>query len=122
MGMASSVWATRFWSGTLAPSMAAPNGTPRPSTSVERLTPSLPRSVGFFPVFFPAQRRLGGRPVHALPLPVDALKFVVFEQGQLPQFLEHAKLDPLLKIGVNRAAGAELARHGLPLATRCQHI
>ncbi len=37
----------------------------------DRLTPSLPRSVGFLPVFFPAQWRLGHRPVHALPFPLD---------------------------------------------------
>src|SRR3954469_14790665 len=104
MGMASSVWATRFWSGTLAPSMAAPNGTPRPSISVERLTPSLPRSVGFLPVFFPAQRRFGHRPVHTLPLPVDSFQVVVFNQGELPQLLEHTSFHPRLKIGVNRAA------------------
>ena len=95
--MASSVAATSFWSGTLAPSTATASGTPRPSISVERLTPSLPRSVGFFPVFFPTQRRLGHRPVHALPFPVDAFQLVVFGQSELPEFLEHAQLAPTLE-------------------------
>ena len=91
-------------------------------SSVERFTPNLPRSVGFFPVFFPAQRRFGHRPVHALPLPVDAFQLVVFGQGELPQLLEHAPFHPLLEIGVNRAAGAELLGHRLPLAAGGQHI
>ena len=42
-----------------------PSGTPRRSERIDRLTPSLPRSVGFLPVFFPAQRRLGHRAVDA---------------------------------------------------------
>src|SRR6185437_2906625 len=121
-GMASSVSATSFWSGTLAPLTATPSGTPRPSTSVERLTPSLPRSVGFFPVFFPTQRRFGYRPVQALPLPADPFQIVVFAQGEFPQLLERAPFHTLLEIGVNRAAGAELLGHRLPLAARGQHI
>src|SRR5580658_1169909 len=119
---ASSVSATNFWSGTLAPSTATPSGTPRPSISVERLTPSLPRSVGFFPVFFPTQRRFGHRPVHTLPPPVDPFQIVVDEQGQSPQFLKHAQLDPLLKIVVDGAARAKLAGHRLPVAAGSQHI
>ena len=99
----------QLWSCTLAPSTATASGTPRPSISTDRLTPSLPRSVGFFPVFFPTQRRLGHRPVHALPFPVDPFQVVVLVQGESPQFLEHAQLNPLLKVGVNRAARAELA-------------
>src|SRR5882672_11987905 len=102
--------------------MAIPSGTPRPSVSTERLTPSLPRSVGFFPVFFPTQRRLGHRPVQTLPLPLDALQAVVLRQCLAPQFFEHATVHPLLKVRMNRAAGAELGRHGLPLATGPQHV
>src|SRR5277367_599147 len=112
--MASKVSLTSFWSGTLAPSTAMPSGTPRPSISVERFTPNLPRSVGFFPVFFPAQRRFGHRAVHALPLPVDPFQLVVFDQGDFPQLLEHAPFHPLLEIGVNPAAGAELLEHRFP--------
>src|SRR5580693_2561461 len=83
-GIVSSVSHSSFWSCTLAPFAAAASGTPRPSTSTERLTPSLPRSVGFFPVFFPTQRRLRCRPVHTLPLPVDPLQIVILYQGELP--------------------------------------
>src|SRR6476620_805647 len=106
MGMLSSVASTSFWSGTLAPSTATASGTPRPSISVERLTPSLPRSVGFFPVFFPTQRRLGHRSVHALPFPIDAFQLIVLGQSELPKFLEYTQLYPLLKVGMDRAAGA----------------
>jgi len=122
MGMLSSVSPTSFWSGTLAPATATARGTPRPSISVERLTPSLPRSVGFFPVFFPTQRRLGHRPVHALPFPIDAFQLVVLGQSELPELLEHAQPNPLLKIRVDRAAGAELLRHRLPLAACGQDV
>src|SRR6187401_2923780 len=97
-------------------------GTPRPSICTERLTPILPRSVGFFPVFFPAQRRLVHRPIQALPFPVDALQLVVFFQRDTPQLLEYAQLNPLLKIGMDGAARTELARHRLPLATCYEHI
>src|SRR5215203_4755003 len=117
MGTASKVSATSFWSGTLAPSTATAKGTPRPSTSAERFTPSLPRSVGFLPVFFPTQRRFGHRPVHTLPLPVDPLQLVVLGQSEFPQLLEHAQFNPLLEVVVNRAARPELLGHRLPLAT-----
>src|SRR5277367_3079012 len=120
--MASSVAATIFWSGTLAPSTATASGTPRPSISVERLTPSLPRSVGFFPVFFPTQRRLGHRPVQTLPLPIDPLQFVVLTQGEFPELLEHTQRHPLLKVSVDRAAGSKLPGHRFPLTARRQDI
>ena len=56
----------------VAPATANPMGMPRASVSTDRFTPSLPRSVGFFPVFFPTQRRLRLRPSklcqrHAMP-------------------------------------------------------
>src|SRR5271170_4543846 len=113
--MPSSVGASSFWSCTLAPSTAAASGTPRPSTSTDRLTPNLPRSVGFFPVFFPTQRRFGHRAVPTLPFPVDARQLVVFVKREPPQFFEHAESAPLLKVSVNRAAGTELAGHRFPL-------
>src|SRR4051794_4975351 len=120
--MLSSVPATSFWSGTLAPSRATAKGTPRPSISVDRLTPTLPRSVGFFPVFFPTQRRLGHRPVHALPFPIDAFQVIVLGQSELPEFLVHTPLHPLLKVCMDRAARAELPRHRLPLAACGQDV
>src|SRR5437868_2598878 len=96
--MLSIVSLTGFWSCTLAPSTAEPIGTPRPSINTERFTPILPRSVGFFPVFFPTQRRLVHRPVQALPLPIDPFQLVVLPQGFTPQPVEHPQFDPLLKV------------------------
>src|SRR5215210_3698825 len=83
---------TNFISCRLAPSIANPIGTPWPSVSRLRLTPRLPRSVGLRPVFFPAQWRLGHRPVHAQPVPVNALQFVKLLQARLPEFQEDARV------------------------------
>lgn len=106
----------------LAPLMSTPNGTPRPSVSTDRLTPNLPRSVGFLPVFSPAQWRLGHRPVHALPFPLDAFQFVVFQQRRLPQPAKDAPLSPFLKVAVQGAAGAEFAWSRFPLTAGPQDI
>jgi hypothetical protein len=73
-------------------------------------------------VFFPTQRRLGHRPVHALPFPIDAFQLIVFGQSELPEFLEYAQPHPLLKVLVDRAAGAELLGHRLPLAACGQDV
>ena len=118
-GMLSSVASTNFWSCTLAPATATPIGTPRPSVSTERLTPSLPRSVGFFPVFFPAQRRLGHRPVQTLPLPIDALQVVVLFQGQSPQFVEHAASAPTLESTHGSRCPSRTARASPSTGNRC---
>src|SRR3712207_9436335 len=42
-GMASRVGRISLWSFRLAPSIAAPRGTPRPTVSTERFSPRLPR-------------------------------------------------------------------------------
>jgi hypothetical protein len=82
------------------------------------LTPFLARSVGFFPVFFPPEGRLGHAPVHAQPCPVDAFEAIVFEQPGLPHLVEDAGLDPLLEAVVGRGAGTEDGGvQGLPRAT-----
>src|SRR5262245_48328565 len=107
-GMLSKVSRTNFMSLRLAPSTASPTGTPAASTSRLRLTPFLPRSVGFLPVFFPPEGRLGHAPVHRQPGPVDPLEEVVLQQAGLPEFQEDAGLDPLLEAVVGRGAGAEL--------------
>src|SRR5215469_16527546 len=91
-GMLSNVSSTIFRSGRLAPSTASPIGMPWPSTSRLRLVPCLARSVGFLPVFFPPEGRLGHAPVHAQPLPVDAFAVVVGHQADLPHLLEDAGL------------------------------
>ena len=60
--MLSSVASTSLWSWTLAPATARPMGMPRASVKTDRLTPNLPRSVGFFPVFFPRPAALWSAP------------------------------------------------------------
>src|SRR4029450_12998839 len=92
--MLSKVSRAIFMSVRLAPSTASPTGMPSASTSRLRLAPSLPRSVGFLPVFFPPQRRLGHAAVHAQPGPVDPLPVVVGHQPGLPHRQEDAALDP----------------------------
>src|SRR3954469_2062629 len=106
--MLSGVSRSSLMSGRLAPSTARPTGTPRPSTSWLRLTPFLARSVGYLPVFFPPEGRLGHAPVHGQPGPVDALEVVVIEQPQLPELEEGAVGDPLLEAVVGGRGGAEL--------------
>lgn len=94
---------------------------PPPSTSRLRLTPLLARSVGFLPVFFPPEGRLGHAPVHAQPLPVDALQAVVLRKPRLPQGQEDAGRDPLPEAVVGGGAGAELGgAQSLPLAAGAQ--
>src|SRR5205085_10415397 len=100
---------------------ARPAGTPWASTSRLRLTPFLARSVGFLPVFFPPEGRLGQAPVHRQPGPVQALQAVVFEQARLPHLQEDAGLDPLLEAVVGGRARAELGGiQRLPLAAGAQ--
>jgi hypothetical protein len=90
---------------------------PSASTSRLRLAPCLARSVGFFPVFFPPEGRLGHAPVHRQPGPVDAFPVVVGHQARLPHLLEDAGLHPLLEAVVGRGAGAKFRGvQGLPLA------
>src|SRR5439155_19045974 len=68
-GMLAMVSAMSLWSFRFAPSIVSPTGTPAPSVRRLRLVPSLARSVGFGPVFFPAQRGFGSshRPSPANP-------------------------------------------------------
>src|SRR5947209_20418412 len=115
--MLSSVASTSFLSCRLAPSMASPTGMPLASTRRLRLAPSLPRSVGFFPVFFPPERGLGHAPVHRQPLPVQPPQLVVLLQPVLPEFLEDAGLDPFLEAAVGRTLGTDAGgRERAPLA------
>src|SRR6476659_8920001 len=120
--MLSSVSSTRRLSCVLAPLVAIPRGMPLPSVNRLRLVPSLARSVGFGPVFFPPERRFGHRAVHALPVPVDSFQVVVLQQRHGPQIFEDLPLHQHLKIAVERTASAEFRRNRLPLAARTQHI
>src|SRR5437867_3041462 len=105
--MLASVAAVRFMSWRLGPCTATLPGMPSASTSRLRLTPRLARSVGFLPVFFPPERRLGHTAVQRQPRPVDALPFVVGQQAVLPQGLEDPLLDPELEAVVGGGPRAE---------------
>src|SRR5437763_16813996 len=119
--MLSNVSSTIFMSGRLAPSTANPIGMPWPSTSRLRLVPRLARSVGFLPVFFPPERRLGHATVHAQKGPVDALQIVVGHQPRLPQCQKDAGAHPLLETVMGCRAGAEAGGvQRLPLAAGAQ--
>ncbi len=86
------------------------------------MTPFLARSVGFLPVFFPPERRLGHAPVHALPGPVDPVPLVVGQQARLPHPLEDAGRDPFLEAVMGGGAWAEPGGvQGLPLTARAEH-
>ena len=129
------VGSTSRMSCRFAPSMASPIGTPAPSHNKLRLTPSLARSVGLGPVFFPAQRRLRHRAIHRLPGPVNALHLVILVQPVRPELLKDPGLAPLLKPQMGRETAANSGRvqrvpltscaqdehnaiHGLPVGNR----
>src|SRR5438270_9385519 len=115
--MLSSVASTSFLSCRLAPSMASPSGMPLASTSRLRLAPSLPRSVGFLPTFFPPERGFRHRPVHRQPVPIDPLQRVVFLQADSPQPEEDTGLGPFLEAAVGRTLRADAGgAQGAPLA------
>jgi hypothetical protein len=99
-----------------------PSGTPRVSVMTERLTPSLPRSVGFFPVFFPAERRLGHGSVQCLPPPPDASLGVIRSQASSPEAMKDTSLAPFLEVPMHGTGRAELRRQRLPLAACAQQI
>ena len=83
--------------------------------------PCLARSVGFLPVFFPPEWGFGHAPIHAQPLPVDALQPGVFQQPGLPQSGKDPGGNPLLKTVVGRGTWAELGGvQGFPLAAGAQ--
>src|ERR687891_2290815 len=114
---------TSFMSCRLTPSTTRPRGTPWPSVSRLRLTPPLPRSVGFGPVFFPPEGRFAHRPVQAQPRPVNALQLVKPVHASLPEFQEYLSFDPLLEPVVGRGLGTQLGLlQGFPLATRSQDV
>src|SRR5512135_834285 len=122
IGTLANVRQTSHLSCVLAPEIATPSGTPRPSVSSDRLVPRMARSVGLGPVFPPTERGLGHRPVDRLPLPLDPSQFVILVQGDPPEVSEDALGGPLLEVVVQSAAAAELSRGGLPLAAGAEHI
>src|SRR5262249_1295314 len=106
-GMLSIVSRISLWSLRLAPSTAAPIGTPAAAVRTLRLTPSWPRSVGCLPVFFPPERGLRQGPVHRLPAPLDALEPVVLGQAELPESEEDSGIGPLLEPAMGRGVRAD---------------
>src|SRR3954465_11058123 len=94
-------------------------GIPRASVTTERLVPSLPRSVGLGPVFFPTQRSLGHRSVGRQPLPVDPDQPVIAQQSLPPELVEPPGLDPFGEAPVGRRLradpGGAQGAHWLPV-------
>src|SRR5437868_5338994 len=105
-------------SGTLAPAITAASGPPWPSTSRLFLVPFLPRSVGFFPTFFPPETGFAHASVGGLPPPAHGLQLVALLDEFLPDALHDAALAPALEPVVDGALGAEAAGQALPLAAR----
>ena len=122
IGMLFSVSSTSRMSCVLAPSIPTAKGMPLPSVKTDRLVPSLPRSVGFRPVFFPPERCLGHGPVHRLPFPFDPLQLVIFFQRGFPEFRERSSFDQNLKIRVSRAPRSKFRWQSLPLTAGSQDI
>src|SRR5258707_10171454 len=117
-----SVPATIFMSLRLAPSTARPTGMPAASTNKLRLVPCLARSVGFLPVFFPPEGRLGHAPVHAQPRPVDAFPVIVGQQAGFPHPLKDTSLHPFLEAVMGRRPRAEAGGvQGFPLTAGAEH-
>src|SRR6516164_8970837 len=116
--MASIVSRSSRWSFTLAAAITAPSGPPSASTSTLSLVPFFPRSVGFFPTFFPPEPGLSQPAVCRLPLPIHGPQLVALLDQLLPDALHDAAFAPALEPIVDGALGAELARQLVPLAAR----
>ncbi len=83
--------------------------------------PSLERSVGLGPTFFPAQRCLGHCSVCRHPTPINPDQAVIGQQPLTPEGLEHTGLGPFAKTAVGgrwRTDAGGFER--LPLTTRAQ--
>src|SRR5215204_103881 len=120
--MLSSVSRISRKSFTFAPSTARPTGTPCASVSRLRFVPAFARSVGFGPVFFPPEWRLGHRTIHGEPVPVDSLQTVVPQQTLSPELVEDAGVEPLPKAPVGRGARADTGGvQRVPLAPGPEH-
>src|SRR6185369_1345096 len=85
--MASIVSRSSRWSFTLAAASTAPSGPPSASTSTPSLVPFFPRSVRFFPTFFPPAPGLAQSAVRRLPLPVHGPELVALLDQGLPDAL-----------------------------------
>ena len=77
--------------------------------------PGLPRSVGFGPVFFPAETGFVHAPVGGLPGPVDVAEFLAFFQERGPDEPENALSSPGLEPVMGTAVVAKFFREMVPL-------
>jgi len=65
------------------------SGMPFRSVTRLRFVPIFLLLVGFFPIFFPTERRFRHRSVGTAETPVDTLHLVVLFERVLPYLLEH---------------------------------
>lgn len=111
-----------LWSFRFAPSTVIPRGIPAPSVSRLRFVPSLARSVGLGPVFFPPEGRLGHCPIHREPAPINTFVFIVVQEPLTPDFVEYTCFQPLTEPSVRGGARADPRRiQGVPLAASAEH-
>src|SRR6516165_5816836 len=101
--MASIVSRSSRWSFTLAAAITAPSGPPSASTSTLSLVPFFPRSVGFFPTFFPPEPGFPQPPVRGLPLPVHGRQVVALPDQCLPDTSHDPAVAPALEPVMDRA-------------------
>ena len=80
-----------------APATGQESGIPFLSVVRLRFVPILALSVGFFPVFFPAERGFCHCPVGTAKAPVNPFDLIVFSKGMFPYLPEYSLLHPFLK-------------------------
>ena len=99
----SSVSRSSLKSFLFAPATGQESGMPFRSVVKLRFVPPLALSVGFFPVFFPAERSLCHRSVGTAEAPVNTFHVVVSFERMFPYLLEHSFLRPFLESPMCRA-------------------
>ena len=109
-------------SWTFAPETTKAKGTPFWSTTICRLLPNFPRSVGFFPIFFPFLGSRDRMAIQNLPPPRDPLQILILAQAVCPHFSEYPLSSPLLEIPMSRASRVIFSGKHLPLTTCTQDI
>jgi len=87
-----------------------------------RLLPNFPRSVGFFPIFFPVLGSRDGMAVKNLPPPCDPFQLVIFAQAVCPHFSEYPLSSPLLEIPMRCTPRVIFSGKHLPLTAGTQNI
>ena len=118
----SQLWSCSLLSWTFAAERTKPRGTPFWSTTLCRFVPNFPRSVGFFPIFFPSHRCRDCLTVQNLPPPCNSLQIVILPQAVNPHLAKDSLRRPLLKISMSCRARVVFTRQHLPLTTRTQDI